>query len=392
MKFHKIVRGSFNGQSTAVKNTQPQTLLKKWTSFGLVLTLLFVNGLAASAIPNASDDNWVISATEGMPRTEEPLPSFGSVTGVVQEIHPPFQNRFHVIIETTKIEAGEGEPSQIWFTITENTLFFDDARPAVGDTVTGFYDRYAPTLMIYPPQYTTVAMVVNPGDTNYFVGFFDENLVDVDNRLMLVIVEETKVLSHDGTPYQGSLKNQVLAVAYGATTRSIPAQTRPEKVILLPPKPDFFGPVEGTEEGICEGAEASSQFGRPFTWESWMPSIDTAEIVVEMNILTHAPAPITNTDGVIMVPLKHIAEALGFNVMWSPELRVVMLSDSFTVTPGQDAYVDMSKDEPLSIGTAPVIHNGRTFVPLHFFRDVIPMNNVYYFENQIVIDNQEKMH
>lgn len=369
--------------------------LKKWMSLGLVLTLLFLNGLTASAMPDAGDGNQVISVAEAMAEAEEQLPSYGSFTGVVEEIRPlpSLEGAYHVVIGTDEINTEDGELSPIWFTVTSETLFFDDARPEVGDTITGFYDKHAPMLMIYPPQYPAVAMTVNPGDTNYFVGYFDNDLVDADNRLMLVIVEETQVLQADGSNYDGSLKNQVLAVAYGPSTRSIPAQTRPEKVIVVPQREYVEYPDEDFEENGTQdnGDEVSPIFGRPITWEDWMPPINTADIVVEMEILEGAPAPMITEDRVIMVPLKHIADALGYNVMWNGELQLVMLSDSFTVTIGQDAYVDMSKDAPVSLGTAPVIRDGRTFVPLHFFRNVIPMNNAYYFENQIVIDNQEKM-
>lgn len=370
--------------------------LKQWTALGLVLALVFIHGLAASAMPDAGHGNQVIANVEATLKDEEPLPSYGSFTGVVEEVRPlpSLEGAYHVVIGTDEINTEDGELSPIWFTVTDETLFFDDEGPEAGDTITGFYDKHAPMRMIYPPQYPAVAMAVNPGDTNYFLGYFDEDLVDADNRLMLVIVEETKVLQADGTTYEGSLKNQVLAVAYGPSTRSIPAQTRPEKVMVVPPRENDASAEADAEENDTHdnGIKASPLFGRPITWEDWMPPINTADIVVEMEILEGAPAPMITEERVIMVPLKHIAEALGYPVMWNGELRLAMLSDSFTVTIGQDTYVDMSKDAPISLGTAPVIHEGRTFVPLHFFRDVIPMNNVYYFENQVVIDNQKKMH
>ena len=51
----------------------------------------------------------------------------------------------------------------------------------------------------------------------------------------------------------------------------------------------------------------------------------------------------------------------------------------------------MSRDEPISLGAAPELVGGRTFVPLQFFREVIPMNNAYVFDAQIVINNNEEI-
>lgn len=363
---------------------------KKIIALVIALLLLPLAGLTAFGQTDSGDP-----ITPDTPKEHDQPHSYGHYSGTVTEIIPfTSQNdAYHVVIETDEISTEEGERSPIWFTVTSTTVFFSDQRPNVGDTVSGFYDLQAPMLMIYPPQYQAVAMAVNPGDTHTFVGHFDEDLVDADNRLMLVIVEETLVQLPDGTPYEGSLKNQVLAVAYGASTRSIPAQTRPEKVIVIPaPEADEDEAEQEVEAGQKDEAEDMKKERAPLTAEDWMPPVETAPIVVEDQVLANAPAPFVTDNNVIMVPLKQIGEALGYNVTWSAELRVVMLSDSFTVAIGQDSYVDMSKDEPIALGTAPVIRENRTFVPLHFFRDVIPMNNVYYFEHQIDINNQEKMH
>lgn len=364
-------RKLFNQKSSHSGNTQKTSFWQKLMmplALGLVLALLPLGGLAAFA-------EYTDPGLE-----EDRTPAYRALTGVVTEI-VPFRDSdsiYRVVIE----EHPEGPYS---FTINEDTVFFTEDRPEVGDTVTGFYDVHAPMILIYPPQYTAVAMAVNPGDTNFFLGYFDQDLVDPDNTLMLIITEDTLVQLPDGQPYEGSLKHQVLAVMYGASTRSIPAQTRPEKVIVLTGEGEASEEETHDTEPLPHSESTASAIISP-------PHVSTAQIVVHNTILENVPPAWTSEKGVIMVPLRHIAEALGFNVMWNGEMQLVMLSDSFTLTIGRDAYVDMSKDEPVTLGTAPVIREGRTFVPLHFFRDVIPMNNAYFFENQIVIDNEERMH
>jgi hypothetical protein len=348
--------------------------MMKCLVLGLVLALLPLGGMAAFAMESAQDfavDRKLMPVDSLEAEMIDAPPTYTGLTGVVTEIVSMPQagdNVYRVLMI-----GPEGEPFS--FTVTETTVLFTDERPEVGNTVTGFYDQNAPMIMIYPPQYTAVALAVETGDINLFVGHFDSDLVDTGNRLMLIIVEETLVQLPDGTPFEGSLKDRNLAVMYGASTRSIPAQTRPEKVIVL-----MEIPVDTDEGAVSETISGD-----------YVPDVSGAELVVENTLIENAPSAWTTENGVIMVPLKHIAEALGYTVKWNADLRLVMLSDSFTVTIGQDAYVDMSKEAPLILGTAPEIREGRTFVPMHFFREVIPMNNAYFFENQIVIDNQEPM-
>ena len=104
----------------------------------------------------------------------------------------------------------------------------------------------------------------------------------------------------------------------------------------------------------------------------------------------HAPAAYTNKDGVMMVPLRAIAEALKFQVSWDNELQAVKLGNSISLAIGKDNYCN-AKREPIQLGVAPELNGGSTFVPLSFFRQVVQMNNAYVFEGQIVINNGEKM-
>ena len=109
------------------------------------------------------------------------------------------------------------------------------------------------------------------------------------------------------------------------------------------------------------------------------------------NRVIEAPAAYIKQNSTVMVPLRAIAEALGYKVAWNAEKRLVMLNHSFSLTIGKDTYVDISRDKSVSLGIAPEISAGRTYVPLQFFRAVVSMHNAYLFEGQIVIDNNERM-
>lgn len=87
----------------------------------------------------------------------------------------------------------------------------------------------------------------------------------------------------------------------------------------------------------------------------------------------------TDIDPTIMVPLRAIAEQLGFKVTWN---NGSVLVDNGTmhseVTIGEDSYYvatsvkDMiGMSAPFSLGAAPYVTNGVTYVPLELFRTLL---------------------
>ena len=94
--------------------------------------------------------------------------------------------------------------------------------------------------------------------------------------------------------------------------------------------------------------------------------------------------------GSTMVPLRGIAEALGYEVQWNSELKAVEISNNdvkVDFNTGVNSYVitknkDVKAGTPISLATAPVIKDGSTYVPLELFRmlnsqqyDIVIKNN-----------------
>ncbi len=94
--------------------------------------------------------------------------------------------------------------------------------------------------------------------------------------------------------------------------------------------------------------------------------------------------------GNTMVPLRGIAEALGYDVEWNSELKAVEISNDdvkVDFNTGVNSYVitknkDLKAGTPVSLATAPVIKDGSTYVPLELFRmlnsqqyDIVIKNN-----------------
>lgn len=99
--------------------------------------------------------------------------------------------------------------------------------------VTAFYDADLPIPLIFPPQYQAVIIGrKNPQETIY-AGSFNDRLIADDNSLQLNIAPSTDVVTANGQRFTCRLGGQMLVVYYSETTRSIPPQTTPRKVIVI---------------------------------------------------------------------------------------------------------------------------------------------------------------
>ena len=119
------------------------------------------------------------------------------------------------------------------FMITSETQVVD-ARPLrAGLRVAAFYDASLPVPLIFPPQYRAQIVTVLTRDEQVMINEFNRNLIAADNSLQLNIARNTSIETLNGQNVSCSLGNQTLLVYYTVTTRSIPPQTTPRRVIVL---------------------------------------------------------------------------------------------------------------------------------------------------------------
>lgn len=119
------------------------------------------------------------------------------------------------------------------FVVSPTTYFVDNVMVSVGDRLTGYYDGDAPTLLIYPPQYEALVMVKDSPYQNVKVDYFNRQLESSDGQLRLNISPYTQIVLTNGQIFSRYPGNRDLIVIYGPTTRSIPAQTTPYRIIVL---------------------------------------------------------------------------------------------------------------------------------------------------------------
>ena len=119
------------------------------------------------------------------------------------------------------------------FRVVSDTRIIDDRQLRIGFRVAAFYDGNLPVPLIFPPQYTAQIITLLGRNEQIMLNFFDNNLTASDQSLQLNIGRNTNVSTINGQSVNCSLGNHVLLVYYMVTTRSIPPQTSPSRVVVL---------------------------------------------------------------------------------------------------------------------------------------------------------------
>lgn len=147
--------------------------------------------------------------------------------------------------EFLTITTGEGVDG-IVFTTSASTVVYDAKDGSVktakdlteGMEITAVMPANSIMTMSIPPMTpSAMGFVINAEGTSVMVGKFNDELVNEENKLALNISEQTSIVSITGTKQvltAEDIKGNDCLVIYGATTKSIPAQTSPIKVVILP--------------------------------------------------------------------------------------------------------------------------------------------------------------
>ena len=160
--------------------------------------------------------------------------NFLSFSGTVRSISDFFISQNDQNVGCTKLFSVENERGDVVnFVVSPNTYFVDHIMIMIGDRVTGFYDADAPVPLIFPPQYRAIVMTKNSPYENVKVSFFNNQLLSSDGQLKLNLSPHTQMYLENGQAFTRIPTNRNLVVVYGPTTRSIPAQTTPIKIIVL---------------------------------------------------------------------------------------------------------------------------------------------------------------
>jgi copper amine oxidase-like protein len=219
-----------------------------------------------------------------------------------------------------------------------------------GDEITAFYKENTPMTMSIPAQLTPDVIVVNDSSKVGFVevSHFNSELVNIKNELKLNISDDTVLVDIDGDKVdKEDLEDSDLMVFYTITTRSIPAQTTPEKVVVLAniDKEKIEDEITVMDKVILKGKELKL--------EDELSKTD---------------------DGYYMFAIRQISESLGYKVTWNNDERSATLTKDnqwSKVTIGKDDY-NFAK-MIVRLGKAPEIKDSKTYVPVKFLEEALQL-------------------
>lgn len=293
---------------------------------------------------------------------------YSSFTAVVETVNSLSQSENSKIVS---LKDEEGSP--INMIINEDTYIIGKETIEIGDTVSG----NLPMLMIYPPLYRPEVVVVHNSDRDVKVDTFNEDLVSSDNMLKLNIPEfsgdtedSVEVVTKEGKGFIGDLRNKRLAVIYKTSTKSIPAQTVPDKIIVL-------SEVNKEEELERENEkEESSLFDSEI-----VPIIinKNKESICYTKVLTVQTPTLAQAT---MLPLKLITNELGISVKWLGANKPIQIGESVFIKIGEI---------PKGLRVAPQLINTEadtweTYVPLELFTELLGFESAYKSEEGIIIN------
>lgn len=179
------------------------------------------------------------------------------------------------------------------------------------------------------------------------------------NSLALYVDEDTPIFDTKGNKLtESDLEGNYSAVFYDYTTMSIPAVTNPIKIVVLGGVPVSLPELEYPEEtpDVTEAPEASPEV-----------------INVDFNEYELDKSEALEENGITVVPVRKIAEELGYEVLWNNDERSVSIGTtamgvSFKI--GENSY-SKSKAAAFVLSAAPVIIDDKTYVPVDFFEQIL---------------------
>lgn len=340
---------------------------KKLVTAALALTLL-ASPIMAFAEPemqvrpiSAEEDQIVPIISPGLIpiMEEEEVPNYIEFNGKISRLDSK-EDLLSILVEN---DLEEGMDKLVAH-ISDDVLLLDEGSLDFiskedleeGMEVSIYYGKDTIMLMSYPPQLGPDVIVVRSDDVdlNIKIDKFDENLTSDDNSLKLNINEDVELIDFQGNEIkEEDLVNKDLVVFYTVSTRSIPAQTTPEKVIAIKNHQvkvlDYFNLNE-------------AKF----------------ELKDEMY---------RNADGVLMLPLREIAEALEFEVEWVDETKSVELAKG-DHTAGLRIGEDRFKyyDMVTRLEAAPELTESKTYIPLSFVERILVANVEITMDGVLEID------
>lgn len=311
--------------------------LRRKSAFILALSLLMVTFVSYAV----NMDKEPIEPIKEPVEEEKLIFEYSSFRGTVKEIYSG-DGYYSMLVEN---DAEEEPYDKMVFTLSEDVIlvngktmdFAEKDEIEEGMKVWIYYHKDTPILESYPARAKCDVVAIMEGEEipSVEVYKFDENLVSTDGVLKIYIDDKTEIVDTEGnTLTEDDIKNRHAVVFYNIAALSFPAQTSPEKVIVF-----ASDEITQMDKVVINGEKT------------------------ELNSLMYMK------DNTLMVPLRQVAEALGYEVLWNGEnnsIEVMKDLYMFALKIGENAY--KIGGEPVLLGVSPELKDSTTYVPLDFIR------------------------
>ena len=272
-------------------------------------------------------------------------------------------------IFSIRVMSDETDPyNGMVFHINEKVILLNDKTKDFvskdtlkkGDLISGYYAKDTIMMLSMPPQLSPDVIVVkeSKGFSSIRVDKFDKDLLSSDGSLKINYSDTTIIVDKNGEKLEKEdILDKDLIIFYNIVLESYPAQTTPEKIILI-----------DKEEFARENVE--------------IKILD--KMIIEEKEIILGKFLYKNEEGIMMIPLRQVAETLGYEVIWNNEARSVEL-----IKGPQWSLVKIGEDQYnfarmlVKLHTAPEIKDSTTYVPYDFLNEVLRVN-VEITENGII--------
>ena len=241
-------------------------------------------------------------------------------------------------IRVTDADGGETdfvvEADRTVFTDADGLIEYADV--VMGAKVSVYYVKPLMMTMQYPPRYVASVVAAPGADSpgSVFVGIVNADGRATDGSIVLNVSDGAAIVRQsDGLAYAGDYAGRIILAYYAITTRSFPPIALVDKVVVL----DKMG-VPVYVNGI---------------------KLFNAEAVTDKN-------------GVTLIPLRAVVEALGYNVAWDDAESTARIGVAIYVKIGSDEYI-IGRAAPIKLDAAAALINDRTYVPVSFYERLLNM-------------------
>ncbi len=311
----------------------------------------------------------------------EKLPTAVSYSGVVNE----------VIAEDTKVVAiiiTEDELiSERRFNISEETVVIDN-ESSIAENLTSIKkgDKiivYASPISTFsiPPQSSAYVILTNIQEkapaklmkVQDIAKSEDGSLkiTDTDNQYVVGITKDTVILPYRTRQFvtmDSIEKENYILVWSEIMTLSLPAQMTADSVVLL----NGFNFGNSAKDQADTSSEVPSLNKIIVSTQAGVISAKGIEICCEPNETFYK-----NKNGVYMLPIRAISEALGYDVQWISEgkrVDIIKGAETYTLYIGKQ---ECGKQKMLlMLNNEPELRNGLTYVPVEFLTEVMELETV----------------